>query len=118
MKATLDRGLSSALSDIVFWGDRIRAHLTSIPQERFLVDGVLVDAVCFCILCVGGAAARIRRNWPDFAARNTDLELAHSSAMRNRIVHGYFDIDHHVMWAAATVSIPVLVEAARKHVEA
>ena len=86
MKATLDEGLSSALSDIVFWGERIGTHLSSITEERFLADGTLVDAVCFCISCIGEAAARVRRNWPDFAALNPDLELAHSSAMRNRII--------------------------------
>ena len=118
MKATLDEGLSSALSDIVFWGERIGTHLSSITEERFLADGTLVDAVCFCISCIGEAAARVRRNWPDFAALNPDLELAHSSAMRNRIVHGYFDVDHRIVWTAATVSIPALVKAARKCLEA
>ena len=116
MKARLDKGLSSALSDIVSWGDRIRAHLSSVTQEQFLDDAVLVDAVCFCISCIGEAAVRIRRNWPDFVSLHPELELGHSSAMRNRIVHGYFDVDRDIVWAAATGSIPALVEAARKHI--
>jgi uncharacterized protein with HEPN domain len=32
-------------------------------------------------------------------------------AMRNRLIHAYFDIDHDVLWRAATEEIPTLSTA-------
>jgi uncharacterized protein with HEPN domain len=34
-------------------------------------------------------------------------------AMRNRLIHAYFDIDHDVLWKAATEEIPTLSTALR-----
>ncbi len=34
-------------------------------------------------------------------------------AMRNRLIHAYFDIDHDVLWKAATEEIPMLSAALR-----
>jgi uncharacterized protein with HEPN domain len=34
-------------------------------------------------------------------------------AMRNRLIHAYFDIDHDVLWKAATEEIPTLSAALR-----
>jgi uncharacterized protein with HEPN domain len=34
-------------------------------------------------------------------------------AMRNRLIHAYFDIDHDVLWKAATEEIPTLSVALR-----
>jgi uncharacterized protein with HEPN domain len=114
VSTTLDTELTTALKDIVFWGDRVGQHLAGVSEDRFLIDDLRSDAVCFCISCLGEAAARIRREWPNFVATRPDLELAAASAMRNRIVHGYFAVDNRIVWTAATVSIPRLVEMARK----
>jgi uncharacterized protein with HEPN domain len=118
MSAGVDAELATILTDIVFWGDRVWRHVAGVSEDRFLSDDLRSDAVCFCISCIGEAPARIRREWPDFAAANPDLELAAASAVRNRIVHGYFAVDNRIVWTAATVSIPRLVEVARKHLTA
>jgi uncharacterized protein with HEPN domain len=34
-------------------------------------------------------------------------------SMRNRLIHAYFDIDHDVLWKAATEEIPTLSAALR-----
>ena len=31
--------------------------------------------------------------------------------MRNRLIHGYFDIDRDILWATVTVELPAVVEA-------
>jgi len=109
-----DRDLIAALRDIVFWGERIECHLAGATEEQFLNSDLLCDAVCFCISCIGEAAARLRRDKPEFAEANPELELTKSAAMRNRIVHGYFAVNQRIVWSAATISVPALVEAARR----
>jgi uncharacterized protein with HEPN domain len=63
----------------------------------------------------GEAAGAISRRWPDYAA---ELQLSSAYAMRNRIAHGYFKIDFGIVWAAATISVPTLVSAARAKIDA
>ena len=106
------------LSDIVFWGERVSQHLSGVDEAEFLSTPALSDAVCWCISCIGEAAGRLRQEWPDVDARNAELELANAYAMRNRIAHGYFDLDEEILWQAATVSIPKLVAAARRVLDA
>lgn len=37
--------------------------------------------------------------------------------MRNRIVHGYFDVDQEQVWTAATVQVPEFADQARAILE-
>ena len=39
-------------------------------------------------------------------------------AMRNRIVHVYFDVDPNIVWDTLQQDLPVLVEALRRLLEA
>lgn len=42
-----------------------------------------------------------------------DVEWAGAMATRNRVVHGYFDIDASIIFNAATTSVPQLVDHVR-----
>lgn len=102
------------LSDIVFWGERLASHLSQSTEKKFSEGPLLIDAACWCIICVGEASGKLVQRWPDLAERLADLELSKAYAMRNRLSHGYFTIDVGVVWRAATVSVPALVEKARQ----
>ncbi|MDF3064035.1 MAG: hypothetical protein K0S06_4144 [Microvirga sp.] len=67
-----------------------------------------------CIEVIGEAASRLLQEFPDVLTRHPDLELAAARAMRNRLSHGYFDIDPRVLWDTITVDVPRIVEAARR----
>jgi uncharacterized protein with HEPN domain len=72
-----------------------------------------VDAVSRCIEVIGEAASCLLRDFPE-RTRHPDLELSAARAMRNRLSHGYFDIDVQVVWDTATVDVPKIVDAARR----
>lgn len=105
------RGL---LSDIVFWGDRISAHIESLSEREFSSDQRTCDAVCWCITCMGEAAGKLLQRYPHLRESGAELSLANAYAMRNRIAHGYFSIDLGIVWRAATESVPSMVSAARR----
>jgi uncharacterized protein with HEPN domain len=46
-------------------------------------------------------------------ARSAHLARARTKSERNRLIHAYFDIDHDVLWKAATEEIPPLLTALR-----
>jgi uncharacterized protein with HEPN domain len=58
----------------------------------------------------GEAASRI-----SFEARTAAPQLPWGAmvSMRNRLIHGYFDIDKTVVWKTATLEVPALVPLLR-----
>jgi uncharacterized protein with HEPN domain len=112
MKSANDAEIDRLLADIVHWGERLFQHTSALTYAQFSIDQSRVDAVCWCISCIGEAAGKIRQISPEFAAQNTDLELSNAYAMRNRITHGYQALDLDLIWETVNRSIPRLVKAA------
>lgn len=56
---------------------------------------------------VGEAAARVS---PTARAASPALPWPAMIAMRNRLVHGYYDVDLDVVWSTLTVDLPPLIE--------
>jgi uncharacterized protein with HEPN domain len=83
-----------------------------MSEAGFAKNAAAADAVCWCLSCIGEAAGAIRRAWPSLEHELPELQLASAYAMRNRISHGYASIDLGVVWQTATVSVPLLVNAA------
>jgi len=60
---------------------------------EFARDEKTLIAVSKCVEVVGEAAAQLLKAFPEVQIEHPDLELAAARAMRNRLSHGYFDID-------------------------
>jgi uncharacterized protein with HEPN domain len=61
-----------------------------------------------CVEIIGEAAARVGA---DTKGTYPQIPWAQIVAMRNRLVHAYFDIDLDQVWKAATEDLPPLVVA-------
>jgi uncharacterized protein with HEPN domain len=48
---------------------------------------------------------------PDFRARHPDLPWKKMMGMRNRLIHGYFDVNLDIVWQTVTEDLPNLVAA-------
>ncbi len=72
-------------------------------RHTFEVDEDVRLAMVHLLEIVGEAAAGLSA---EFRTRHPDLPLPVVVGMRNRIIHGYFDIDHDVLWRAATEHLP------------
>ena len=62
---------------------------------------------------IGEAAARVT---PETRVAIPDLPWAAMVAMRNRLVHGYYDVDVDVVWHTLTTDLPPLIAALESHV--
>ena len=49
-----------------------------------------------------GISEDLRRKYPEIAWRQM-------SGMRNRLIHGYFDVNNDLVWETATIELPPLI---------
>ncbi len=70
-------------------------------------DRMLLLAVIRALEVVGDAAARVS---PEPRASLPGVPWQAIVGMRNRLIHGYFDVDTEVVWTATQVELPALIE--------
>lgn len=56
------------------------------------------------------AATKLLQDYPDFVEQYPDLQWRSMKGMRNRIAHGYFDINLDVVWDTLKQALPLLLE--------
>ena len=59
-------------------------------------------------MTIGEAAARTVNECKEFAAAHPEIPWAQMRGMRNRMVHGYFDVDLNIVWDTVHSSLPQL----------
>ena len=69
-------------------------------------DDLLAPALVHWITVVGEAAGRVS---PEWRARVPGLPWGEIVGMRNKLIHGYYDVDLDVVWRVARQEIPSLV---------
>lgn len=70
-------------------------------------DRMLMLSLVKCVEIIGEAAARIS---PDTQNAAPGIPWRAIVAMRNRLIHGYYDIDEERVWNTIFVDLPPLVE--------
>ena len=91
-------------------GSRDAASFTDgMDRGAFLSDLRTQRAVVMSLMIVGEAAARVLADHSDFAEAHPDIPWRSIRGMRNRIAHGYFDVDLGVVWQTVGTELPTLI---------
>lgn len=90
--------LDAAREAISFAAGRSRDDL---DRDRMLVLAIVKD-----VEIIGEAASRTTAAT---RAAHPDVPWTQIIAMRNRLIHAYFDVDLQVVWDTVTVDLPELV---------
>lgn len=69
-------------------------------------DRMLLFALVRAIETIGEAASKVSE---ELRHRAPDIPWGLIVSMRNRLIHGYFDIDHEILWKTATVELQALL---------
>lgn len=77
-------------------------------KDDFLADKRTQQAVILNLIILGEAATKLMDHYPDVAAAHPDIEWRSMRGMRNRIAHGYYDIDLDVVWETVISALPRL----------
>lgn len=75
------------------------------------VNRMLVLAATRLLEIVGEAASRLTE---DDRLRLSGVPWKEIIGLRNRLIHGYDNIDHDILWATLTEDIPALVEILKR----
>ena len=103
------RSLDALTADILRWIAEGR-ELAFGSDEGAFASPTDFHAANWCVLCVGEAAGNIIKSYPGFAEGALKRELSMASAARNRIVHGYYNLDEEVIKGTIANSFPVLLD--------
>jgi uncharacterized protein with HEPN domain len=80
-----------------------------LHKDDFLEDKRTQQAVIMSLIIIGEAATKILDQHPDFTAAHPDVPGRSMRGMRNRIAHGYFDINLDVVWDTVASALPALL---------
>ena len=107
--------------------DRVRLlHMIEACEsvQRFILgrrrldfesDQMLLFAVVRAIEVLGEAASKVSE---DTRSAFPEIPWPEITDMRNRLIHGYFDIDVDIVWNTASVEIPALLGDLRRIAQA
>lgn len=74
--------------------------------EDFVADKRTQQAVLMNLIILGEAATRLVASHGDMVARHPDVPWNGIRGMRNRVAHGYFEINLQVVWDTAQHELP------------
>lgn len=88
--------------------ERIYLYIEDMDEVAFLADRKTQDAVIRNFEIMGEAAHNIERHHPQFSADNSDVPWNVVYTMRNRVSHGYFQVDLELVWKTIHADLPEL----------
>jgi uncharacterized protein with HEPN domain len=85
------------------------AFVEGLGKDDFVLDKRTQQAVIMSLIIIGEAATKVMERFPTFAETHAQLPWRSMRGMRNRIAHGYFDINLDVVWDTVQSALPELL---------
>jgi uncharacterized protein with HEPN domain len=90
-------------------GDAL-VFVEGLSKEDFLDDKRTQQAVIMSLIIIGEAATKLMDRYAEFTTSNPQVPWRSMRGMRNRIAHGYFDINLEVVWETVQAALPELLK--------
>jgi uncharacterized protein with HEPN domain len=98
----------STLAQMLDTARRISALVRAQRRVSFDADEVRLLALLHLIQRLGESASRVSA---DYRSAHPELPWGEMVGMRNRIVHGYDNVDPDIVWRVATTDIEPVIAA-------
>jgi uncharacterized protein with HEPN domain len=85
-------------------------YIEGLEKADFLADKRTQQAVILNIVVMGEAATKLVRDYPALIEQYPQVPWKSIKGMRNRIAHGYFDINLDIVWDTVRDALPALIE--------
>lgn len=81
-----------------------------LTKKDFLEDKRTQQAVIMSLVIIGEAVTKVMDGYPGFVQTHAQVPWRNMRGMRNRIAHGYFDINLDVVWDTMQTALPELLK--------
>jgi uncharacterized protein with HEPN domain len=81
-----------------------------LSKNDFLEDKRSQQAVIMSLIIIGEAATKVMDSYAEFTQVHPEVPWRSMRGMRNRIAHGYFDINLDVVWETVQTALPELLK--------
>lgn len=85
------------------------SFVEGLSKADFLADRRTQQAVIMSLIIIGEAVAKLMDGHGEFTQRHNQIPWRSMRGMRNRIAHGYFDINLDVVWETVQLALPELI---------
>jgi uncharacterized protein with HEPN domain len=85
------------------------SFVDGLGQIDFVDDKRTQQAVIMSLIIVGEAATKVMDDYTEFTQAHAEIPWRSMRGMRNRIAHGYFDINLDVVWETVQTALPELL---------
>ena len=86
------------------------SFVQGLAKDDFLADKRTQQAVIMSLMIIGEAATKAMEGYVAFTQAHPEVPWRNMRGMRNRMAHGYFDIDLHVVWETTQEWVPELLK--------
>ena len=96
------------------------SFVEGLAKDDFLTDKRTQQAVIMSLIIIGEAVTKVMDGYAEFALTHAQVPWRNIRGMRNRIAHGYFDINLDMVWDTVQTALPELIKqllAVRKDAE-
>ena len=93
------------LIDIIEAIDRVELYLKGAPKQRFLDEYTLQCTIIWQFEIIGEAANRLSSILKD---SHSEIVWYKIIGMRNKMIHGYSEVDLNRVWETARNELPIL----------
>ena len=84
-------------------------YTEGMTKEDFQSDRRTQQAIILNLLIIGEAATKLIQNHSDFLEEHRHIAWQSMRGMRNRIAHGYFDMNIEIVWETVKSELPRLI---------
>lgn len=85
------------------------SFVEGLAKDDFLRDKRTQQAVIMSLIIIGEAAAKVMDGYAEFTQAHPEVPWRSMRNMRNRMAHGYFDINLDVVWETIQEWLPALL---------
>ena len=87
-----------------------RGFVEGMDEVAFLQNKRTQQAVVMSLIVLGEAATKVMERFPALVETHHSIPWRNMRGMRNRIAHGYFDIDLEMVWNTIQTALPLLLD--------
>ena len=94
--------------------NRIQGYTAGVSYDQFLQDSLLQDGVVRQLEIIGEAAKNVSSTFRD---AHPKLPWSQMTGTRNKLIHGYFEVNLFIVWDTVQSDLPPLKQQVERIIE-